>query len=43
LIWGWLWGAVGVLLAVPLLVCIKLILGQLKLLPHWIEIIETRG
>jgi predicted PurR-regulated permease PerM len=43
LIWGWLWGAVGVLLAVPLLVCIKLILGQLQIVPHWIEIIETRA
>lgn len=43
LIWGWLWGAAGVLLAVPLLVCIKLALGQLNILPDWVRIIETRA
>lgn len=42
LIWGWLWGAAGVLLAVPLLVCIKLAFGQLNILPDWVRIIETR-
>jgi predicted PurR-regulated permease PerM len=39
-IWGWLWGAFGVLLAVPLLVCIKLIIGQLGIWSQWIAIIE---
>lgn len=43
IIWGWLWGAVGVLLAVPLLVCIKLIIGQLGIWPQWIAIIESEG
>jgi predicted PurR-regulated permease PerM len=43
LIWGWLWGAAGVLLAVPLLVCLKLAFGQLNILPDWIRIIETRA
>ena len=43
IIWGWLWGAVGVLLAVPLLVCIKLIIGQLKLWPQLIAMLETEG
>jgi len=41
LIWGWLWGPVGVLLAVPLLVCIKLATGQLKIMTPWVELIET--
>ncbi|MFT7217924.1 MAG: putative PurR-regulated permease PerM [Paraglaciecola sp.] len=43
LILGWLWGGVGVLLAVPLLVCIKLTLAQLNVCPDWLKIIETRG
>ena len=41
LVWGWLWGAVGVLLAVPLLVCIKLTLAQLNIWTHWLKIIEA--
>ncbi len=41
LVWGWLWGPVGVLLAVPLLVCLKLTASQLKLFPRWINLIET--
>ncbi|WP_339768306.1 AI-2E family transporter [uncultured Paraglaciecola sp.] len=41
LVWGWLWGAVGVLLAVPLLVCIKLALDQLNIWTHWLKIIEA--
>lgn len=31
-IWGWLWGPAGVLLAVPLLVCLKLTASQLHIL-----------
>ncbi|MDP5130601.1 MAG: AI-2E family transporter [Paraglaciecola sp.] len=42
-IWGWLWGAFGVLLAVPLLVCIKLAIGQLGIWPQWIAVIEKEG
>ncbi|UAW98893.1 AI-2E family transporter [Halopseudomonas nanhaiensis] len=42
IIWGWLWGAVGVLLAVPLLVCVKLIAGQLNVFPTWVRLIETQ-
>lgn len=43
LILGWIWGAVGVLLAVPLLVCIKLTLAKLSIWTNWIKIIETQG
>tara|TARA_R110001606_G_scaffold11354_3_gene49150 strand:+ start:17913 stop:19103 length:1191 start_codon:yes stop_codon:yes gene_type:complete len=41
LIWGWIWGPAGVLLAVPLLVCIKLAAGQLNILTNWVKLIET--
>ena len=41
--WAWLWGMVGVLLAVPLLVCIKLAAAQLSVPPYWVRIIETRA
>ena len=40
-IWGWLWGPAGVLLAVPLLVCIKLAAGQLHVFKRWVHLIET--
>jgi predicted PurR-regulated permease PerM len=40
-IWGWLWGTVGALLAVPLLVCMKLVASQLNVLTHWVELTES--
>lgn len=43
LVWGWLWGPVGVLIAVPLLVCLKLTAAQLNILPTWVGLIETRA
>ena len=43
LVWGWLWGPVGVLIAVPLLVCIKLMAAQLNVLGSWVRLIETGG
>lgn len=43
LIWGWLWGVAGVLMAVPLLVCIKLAAGQLNILTDWVKLIETKA
>ncbi|NVK54700.1 MAG: AI-2E family transporter [Alteromonadaceae bacterium] len=42
-IMGWLWGVVGVLLAVPVLVCIKIILEHLDVSPHWVKLLETDG
>ncbi len=47
LIWliilGWLWGASGVLLAVPLLVCIKIVVQSLEIAPHWIRVLESKA
>ncbi|TVP90966.1 MAG: AI-2E family transporter [Pseudomonadaceae bacterium] len=43
MICGWLWGAVGVLLAVPLLVCLKLAAAQLNVMGNWIRLVETRA
>ncbi|WP_342807786.1 AI-2E family transporter [Alteromonas sp. M12] len=40
---GWLWGILGVLLAVPILVCIKLTIAQIGVLPHWLKLIEAKG
>lgn len=41
LICGWMWGAVGVLLSVPLLVCFKMAAKQLGLFPAIVALIET--
>jgi predicted PurR-regulated permease PerM len=43
LTWGWLWGGIGVLIAVPLLVCIKLALEQLGVLTPWVRLIGARA
>ena len=40
---AWFWGIIGVFLAVPLLVCIKLILVQLGVCKNAIRIIESGG
>jgi predicted PurR-regulated permease PerM len=37
-IWGWLWGFGGMLLAIPLLMCIKLALNHLRLIGDWVEV-----
>ncbi|MFC6441656.1 AI-2E family transporter [Bowmanella sp. JS7-9] len=39
---GWLWGMAGVLLALPILVCIKLVLVQMDKAPHWIRLVEAK-
>jgi len=39
LLWGWMWGVVGILIAVPLLVCIKLVcdnIGSLRMLSEFL-------
>ena len=39
-LWGWLWGIAGVLLAVPMLVCIKIICNRLESLQGWARLME---
>ncbi|GAC20208.1 AI-2E family transporter [Paraglaciecola arctica] len=41
LICGWLWGLSGILLSVPLLVCIKIALSELGVWKNWLRIIEA--
>jgi predicted PurR-regulated permease PerM len=41
LVWGWLWGPVGVLIAVPLLVCLKMVAAQSEKLHYLVTLIET--
>lgn len=40
-IMGWLWGVVGVLLAVPVLMSIKIIFANIGVFPHWVKLIES--
>ena len=35
MVFGWLWGIIGLLLAVPLLVCVKLVLERIEGLDGW--------
>lgn len=39
---GWLWGVVGALLAVPILMSSKIILENLGAFPHWIKLLESK-
>lgn len=40
MLFGWAWGMVGLLLAVPLLVCIKLVLARLEGTHGWARLLE---
>lgn len=40
---AWVWGAVGVLIAVPILVCLKLAADRAGVLTPWVRVLETRG
>ena len=40
MVFGWLWGIIGLLLAVPLLVCVKLVLGRIEGLEGWAKLLE---
>ena len=40
MVFGWLWGMVGLLLSVPLLVCIKLVLARLDGTQGWAKLLE---
>jgi predicted PurR-regulated permease PerM len=40
MVFGWLWGIIGLLLAVPLLVCVKLVLERIEGLEGWARLLE---
>ncbi|GAA5069651.1 AI-2E family transporter [Lysobacter panacisoli] len=40
MLFGWLWGIIGLLLAVPLLVCVKLVLARIEGLGGWAKLLE---
>ncbi len=40
MVFGWLWGIVGLLLAVPMLVCVKLVLARIQGLEGWARLLE---
>jgi predicted PurR-regulated permease PerM len=40
MLFGWLWGIVGLLLAVPLLVCVKLVLSRVDGMQGWARLLE---
>ena len=40
MVFGWAWGMIGLLLAVPLLVCIKLVLARLDGMHGWARLLE---
>ncbi len=40
MVFGWMWGIIGLLLAVPLLVCVKLVLGKIEGLEGWAKLLE---
>ena len=39
LVFGWMWGIIGLLLAVPLLVCVKLVLQRVEGLEGWARLL----
>ena len=40
MVFGWLWGIIGLLLAVPLLVCVKLVLARIEGMEGWARLLE---
>jgi predicted PurR-regulated permease PerM len=40
MLFGWAWGIIGLLLAVPLLVCVKLVLARIEGLEGWAHLLE---
>lgn len=40
MIWGWMWGILGLLLAVPMLVCLKIICSRVEGLQGWAVMLE---
>lgn len=42
-LWGWMWGAMGVLIAVPLLVCVDIILAKTRLFGSWYQVLHNEA
>ncbi len=40
MLFGWMWGLVGLLLAVPLLVCVKMVLARVEGMEGWARLLE---
>lgn len=40
MVFGWLWGIIGLLLAVPMLVCVKIVLSRLDGMEGWAHLLE---
>ncbi len=40
MVFGWLWGIIGLLLAVPLLVCVKIVLSKIEGFEGWARLLE---
>ena len=40
MVFGWMWGLIGLLLAVPLLVCVKIVLTRLDGMEGWAKLLE---
>ena len=40
MVFGWLWGILGLLLAVPLLVCVKIVLSRIEGMEGWAKLLE---
>jgi predicted PurR-regulated permease PerM len=38
--WGWVWGVIGLLIAIPLLVCFKILSSHLDLIGCWINVLD---
>ncbi|MEF9977464.1 MAG: AI-2E family transporter [Thermomonas sp.] len=40
MVFGWMWGIIGLLLAVPMLVCVKIVLTRLDGMEGWAKLLE---
>lgn len=40
MVFGWLWGIIGLLLAVPMLVCVKIVLAKVDGMDGWARLLE---
>ena len=43
LIWGWIWGAAGMLLAIPILMCFKIMAMHMDIIGSWAEVLNGVG